>query len=60
MAFSALFLNLTPLSVTHNPCQVNENVALMMATGIVLGLLIYRRVTQVLWGASRRDPLLLS
>jgi len=29
--------------------SVNENVALMIATGIVLGLLIYRKITQVLW-----------
>ena len=50
------FQDLPHLSVTHNACQVKGNAALMIATGIGLGLLIYRKVTQVLWGASHSEP----
>jgi phosphatidylinositol N-acetylglucosaminyltransferase subunit H len=35
---------------------VKGNAALIVATGIGLGLLIYRKVTQVLWGANRSEP----
>ncbi len=48
--------NFTHLSVTHNSCQAKENAVLMTATGIGLGLLIYWKITQVLWGALPSEP----
>jgi phosphatidylinositol glycan class H protein len=38
--------------VIHNVGKAKANTALMIATGIGLGLLVYRKVTQVLWGAN--------